>query len=72
MAIDEMGLTKRNLDVMTKIIHKPYGLILAGEIGREKKSENYQCASLTGVSLSRLNERPSLTQIDSDSLNREF
>lgn len=29
MAIDEMGLTKRNLDVMTKIIYKPYGLILA-------------------------------------------
>ena len=29
MAIDEMGLTKRNLGVMKKIIHKPYGLILA-------------------------------------------
>jgi type II secretory ATPase GspE/PulE/Tfp pilus assembly ATPase PilB-like protein len=29
MAIDEMGLTERNLDVMTKIIKKPYGLILA-------------------------------------------
>jgi type II secretory ATPase GspE/PulE/Tfp pilus assembly ATPase PilB-like protein len=29
MAIDEMGLTERNLTVMKKIIHKPYGLILA-------------------------------------------
>ncbi|CAB1063283.1 Type II secretory pathway, ATPase PulE/Tfp pilus assembly pathway, ATPase PilB [Olavius sp. associated proteobacterium Delta 1] len=29
MAIDEMGLTERNLEVMTKIIYKPYGLILA-------------------------------------------
>jgi type II secretory ATPase GspE/PulE/Tfp pilus assembly ATPase PilB-like protein len=29
MAIDEMGLTQRNLKVMKKIIHMPYGLILA-------------------------------------------
>jgi type II secretory ATPase GspE/PulE/Tfp pilus assembly ATPase PilB-like protein len=29
MAIDEMGLTDRNLEVMKKIIAKPYGLILA-------------------------------------------
>ncbi len=29
MAIDEMGLTPRNLDVMQSIIRKPYGLILA-------------------------------------------
>jgi len=29
MGIDEMGLTKRNLMVMKKIIHLPYGLILA-------------------------------------------
>jgi len=29
MAIDEMGLTQRNLEVMTKIIYKPYGLVLA-------------------------------------------
>jgi len=29
MAIDEMGLTERNLAVMKKIIYKPYGLILA-------------------------------------------
>lgn len=29
MGIDEMGLTERNLAVMKKIIHKPYGLILA-------------------------------------------
>ena len=29
MALDEMGLTERNLTVMKKIIAKPYGLILA-------------------------------------------
>jgi type II secretory ATPase GspE/PulE/Tfp pilus assembly ATPase PilB-like protein len=29
MAIDEMGLTERNLSVMKKIIAKPYGLVLA-------------------------------------------
>ncbi len=29
MALDEMGLTERNLSVMKKIIAKPYGLILA-------------------------------------------
>jgi type II secretory ATPase GspE/PulE/Tfp pilus assembly ATPase PilB-like protein len=29
MAIDEMGLTQRNVTVMKKIIHKPYGLVLA-------------------------------------------
>jgi type II secretory ATPase GspE/PulE/Tfp pilus assembly ATPase PilB-like protein len=29
MSIEEMGLTKRNLTVMKKIIYKPYGLILA-------------------------------------------
>jgi type II secretory ATPase GspE/PulE/Tfp pilus assembly ATPase PilB-like protein len=29
MAIDEMGLTERNLAVMKQIIYKPYGLILA-------------------------------------------
>ena len=29
MAIDEMGLTERNLSIMKKIIAKPYGLILA-------------------------------------------
>ncbi|UCF93190.1 MAG: type II/IV secretion system protein [Desulfobacterales bacterium] len=29
MAMDEMGLTARNLAVMQKIVHKPYGLILA-------------------------------------------
>jgi len=29
MAIDEMGLAQRNLDVIKNIIYKPYGLILA-------------------------------------------
>jgi type II secretory ATPase GspE/PulE/Tfp pilus assembly ATPase PilB-like protein len=29
MAIDEMGLTERNVEVMKKIINKPYGLVLA-------------------------------------------
>jgi type II secretory ATPase GspE/PulE/Tfp pilus assembly ATPase PilB-like protein len=29
MAIDEMGLTERNLEVMKQIVYKPYGLILA-------------------------------------------
>jgi len=29
MALDEMGLTERNLSVMKKIISKPYGLVLA-------------------------------------------
>ena len=29
MAMDEMGLIERNLDVMKQIIYKPYGLILA-------------------------------------------
>jgi len=29
MKIDDMGLTRRNLDVMKRIIAKPYGLILA-------------------------------------------
>jgi type II secretory ATPase GspE/PulE/Tfp pilus assembly ATPase PilB-like protein len=29
MAVDDMGLTERNLGVITNIIYKPYGLILA-------------------------------------------